>query len=105
LFGLSWETFSAAKHSSACLADQTEHLLEQEKFQYVLLEKLQSNPLEGRFGTNRQMSGCNMYASVKQIVESDRCLRIKNLEKLNLSLSEIKIYISESQSVARFKTH
>ena len=96
-YGLSSETFSAAKHSTACLADLAEHLIEEEQFSYVLLGKFQSDPLEGRFGAYRQMNGGNMYASVKQIIESERCLKIKNLAKLKLSLSEIKNIFSSAK--------
>ena len=38
-----------------------------------------------------------MYASVKQIIESERCLKIKNLAKLKLSLSEIKNIFSSAK--------
>ena len=88
--GLSVETFQAAKHSTSSLAEIAEYLLEKEDFSYVPLGKYQSDPLEGKFGQYRQMNGGNLFASVKQIVESERCLKIKNLAKLNLSLSDIK---------------
>ena len=94
--GLSKETFMCAKHSTAALANLSEHLLEEENFEYFLTGKAQSDKLEHRFGKSRQMSGGNLYASVRQFLESDRTIQIKNLAKLNLSLSEIKDLFTES---------
>ncbi len=94
---ISAETFQAARHSCACLADIAEYLLEKEDFAYVILGKFQSDPIEGRFGKYRQMTGGNLYASVRQIVESERSIKVKNLAKLNLSLAEIKDIFSSSK--------
>ena len=94
---ISAETFQAARHSSACLADVAEYLLVEEEFTYVTLGKLQSDPIEGRFGRYRQMTGGNLYASVRQIVESERSIKVKNLAKLNLSLAEIKDIFSSAK--------
>jgi len=88
--GLSKETFAAARHSSACIADLSEFLIETKQFKYFAPGKSQSDPLEGKFGQYRQMCGGNMYASVRQFVESERTLRVKNLSQLNLSIGGIK---------------
>jgi len=94
--GLSSDTFKCAQHASAALAELAEHLIQVQKFQYFLTGKAQSDKIEKRFGKSRQMTGGNLYASVRQFLETERTLRIKNLAKLNLSLSEIKEIFSES---------
>ena len=87
--GLTKETFQAAKQTCEALASISEYLILEKKFQYFLPGKCQSDKLEGRYGQLRQMSGGNLYASVRQFLESDRTLRIKNLSKLDLSMVDI----------------
>ena len=95
--GLSRETFQAAKHSSECIAALSEHLLETKHFQFVLPIKLQNDKIEGRFGKIRQMCGGNMFASVRQFLESERSLRLMNLANLDLPHGEIKDIFSKSK--------
>ena len=95
--GLSKETFEAARHTSACLAELCEYLIEKRGFKYFAPGKSQSDPLEGKFGQYRQMTGGNMYASVRQFVESERTLRVKNLSKLQLSVAQVKEIFSSSK--------
>ena len=91
------QTFFAAKLTSESLAAVSEHLILQQKQEYVLLGKFQSDRLEGRFGRLRQMCGGNLFNSVRQFLESERTLKVKNLACLDLSLSEIKDTFQESQ--------
>lgn len=95
--GLSKETFMCAKHTSASLAALSEFLIIEKEFSYFLLGKAQSDKIERRFGKCRQMSGGNIYASVRQFYEADRTIRIKNLAQLNLSMKEIKELFSSSK--------
>ena len=44
-----------------------EHLLLREDVSFVLLDKLTSDPLEGRFGWYRQLAGGNFFISVRQL--------------------------------------
>ena len=88
-FGFSPETFQAAVQTSEGLASLSEYLILEKQQSYVLLGKIQSDRLEGRFGKLRQMAGGNMFASVRQFLESERTLKIQNLASLDLSLSEI----------------
>ena len=96
--GLSKETFQAAKHSSESIASLAEYLLQKQKFKYFLPGKCQSDKLEGQFGQLRQMTGGNMFGSVRQFLESDRTLKIKKMAKLELTPVEIKEIFSESKS-------
>ena len=101
--GLSRETFQCSQHSSAALAALMEFLIEEKNFDYFLTAKAQSDKIEKRFGKSRQMSGGNLYASVRQFLESDRTLRIKNLAKLNLSMAEVKEIFSDSSQIQKEK--
>jgi hypothetical protein len=94
--GLSRETFLCSKLSSAALAGLAEYLITEGNFEYFLPGKAQSDKIEHRFGKSRQMFGGNLYGSVRQFLESDRTLRIKNLAKLNLSMAKIKDIFSDS---------
>ena len=92
---LSRETFMCSKHTSAALASLSEYLIKERGFDYFLTGKAQSDKIENRFGKSRQMSGGNLYASVRQFLESDRILKIKNLASLSKTMSEIKDIFSE----------
>ena len=69
--GLTKETFQASKQTSEGLAGLSEFLILERKMNYFLTGKCQSDKIEGRFGQMRQMSGGNLYASVRQFLESD----------------------------------
>ncbi len=94
--GLSKETFQSAKQTCECLASVSEYLIQIKRQPYVLLGKIQSDKLEGRFGKLRQLTGGNLFASVRQFLESERTLKIKNLAMLDLSLADINDIFSES---------
>ncbi len=95
--GLTKETFQASKQTSEGLAGLSEFLILERKMNYFLTGKCQSDKIEGRFGQMRQMSGGNLYASVRQFLESDRTLRIKNLAALELSMSKISDIFNDSK--------
>ncbi len=102
---LSKETLLCSKHTSAALAALSEFLIEEKGFQYFLTGKAQSDKIENHFGKSRQMSGGNLYASVRQFLESDRILKIKNLARLNKTMSEIKIVFSQAKSLRSDETN
>lgn len=101
---LSKQTFLCSKHSSAALAELSEFLILENGFEYFLTGKSQSDKIEKRFGKARQMTGGDLYASVRQFLESDRTLRVKNLAKLNKTMSEIKDIFSEANEEKREKS-
>ena len=69
-------TFLACRQTFAGLADLAEHLLLREDISFVLLGKLTSDPLEGRFGWYRQLAGGNFFISVRQLMEGEKKIRI-----------------------------
>jgi hypothetical protein len=88
LVGLTAQTFAAFIHTTGALADFSEHLLKKDEFDYILLGRCQSDPIEARFGRYRQLCGANFYVSVRQIVESESKIRVLNLmqQKCDLRL-------------------
>ena len=48
------------------------HELLQEEYAFVLVERLQSDPLERRFSRYRQMSGGRFLVSLREIYNSER---------------------------------
>ena len=48
------------------------HKVNRQGFRFVLLGHLQSDQLEHRFGSYRQMSGSDYFISVKQVLESEK---------------------------------
>jgi len=73
------QTTLAMSTTLAGVADLAEHLLENKGFNYVLLGKFSSDPLEGRFGWYRQLSGANFFISCKQLVEAEKKIRTLNI--------------------------
>jgi hypothetical protein len=65
------------------------------EFEFVLLGKIQSDKIEGRFGKYRQMVGGNLYASVRQFVEADRTIKMLNLSKMNFAICDVKEMFAE----------
>jgi len=89
--GLTRETFLAILQTTKALVKLTKYLLEEEDFAYVMLGHLQSDPLEKRFGWYRSLGGAVYFVSVRQILEAEKCIRLRALLKFSgLSLSEVK---------------
>ena len=80
--GLTKETFVAWIHTLSGLADLAVYLLKKHNFNYVLLGKFQSDPLEGRFGIYRQLNGASFFMSVRQVLLAEKKVRVLNLMQL-----------------------
>jgi len=95
--GLSRETFLAACHTCQALSDLSDYLL-QHGFEYVLLGKVNSDPLERRFGWYRQLASANYFISVRQFLEAEKKIRLRNLVKIDkLSLTEVCTLFKEGE--------
>ena len=103
--GLSRETFKASRHSSETIASICEFLLMEKKLKYFLPIKFQNDKLEGKFGKIRQMSGGNLFASVRQFLESERTLHMLKLAKLDLSMVDIKDMFSNAEKIRLAKVN
>ena len=71
------ETFIDLSHTVKTVLVMIPHLLQHYNLKYILLSTFQTDNLEGSFGLYRQLSGCNYFASVKDVMYSGRKLKIK----------------------------
>lgn len=76
--GLTAETSLAWYLTLRTICAVVNDLLKNHGFEYVMTGKLQSDPIEGRFGNWRQMSGANFFMSVKQLMSSEKKIRVHN---------------------------
>ena len=83
LKGLSRDTFLAWRQTLEALVACSKFLISKRSFNYVLLGKFQSDPIEQRFRWYRQMHGGNYYISVRQLFDSERKLRAISLTKFS----------------------
>ena len=91
----------ALRQTCLALADCAIYLIEHKGFTYVLLGSLQSDALEARFGWLRQLSGANYYISMRQVLESDRKIRVLSLLKFSaISLNDIDDAISNEAATS-----
>ena len=77
-FTLTAQTSSALKRTLRCQAALIEDLLS-DGYEYVLTARFQSDPLERRYGQYRQMSGGRFLVSLKDVVYSEKILKMKSL--------------------------
>ena len=91
--GLSKPTFVACELMCESLRNISSYLLNVCGFSYVLLGNIQSDVLEKRFGRYRQMSGSNYFISVRQVLESEKKLKIYNyLSHCNMKVSDFSVF-------------
>lgn len=92
--GLSKDTFEALERCTKTLLMFADYALTKLNIEFVLPGKLQTDPLEKRFGKYRIMSGCNYNVSFRQILESEKKIRVKHLievmEKKCLNIKDMK---------------
>lgn len=79
--GLTSETNFAVINMCLSVKNIVTHLLLEKKSLHVLTGFLQSDPIEKRFGRYRQMSGANFFISVKQVIESEKKIKLVSLLK------------------------
>ena len=88
--GLKKETALTLRQTSQAITGLSRYLLNKCGFRFVLLGKMQSDNIEGRFGHIRQLYERNYYISMRQVYENDRKLRtISLLEYSKISIAEI----------------
>ena len=72
------ETFIALSHTIKTVLILIPNLLQPHNLKYILLSKFQTDNLENHFGLYRQLSGCNYLILVKDVIYSERKLKIKD---------------------------
>ncbi|XP_040575184.1 uncharacterized protein [Lepeophtheirus salmonis] len=99
--GLSPETFHAAYQTSIGLAHLVTYLLDEKNVEFVFLCKINSDPIEKRFGWYRQLSGGNYYISCRQFFEAEKIIRVSLLLKSKIkSISSIFVDTKESNDAS-----
>lgn len=100
---LSKPTFLALSATCHSLVNLLEYLLNEKGMDYVLLGKFQTDLLERRFGRYRQLHGGNYYISVRQLLQSEKKIKVSAAllhDKLNFqALSEISDSVSRESQV------
>ena len=84
--GLTQETSTALHQTLTGLVQLTRVLLAT-GHKYVLLGKLQSDPIEKEFGIYRQSSGGNYFISPEQVISSLQLQRLRLFAKLSIDVS------------------
>ena len=86
-FTLTPHTFAALVTTLRAQALLVEELLE-EDFEYVMMGRFQSDPLERRFSQYRQMSGGRFLVSLREVNNSERIIQCRSLLKENINFWE-----------------
>ena len=71
----------------SAIPELAEHLKKKHGFVYILPGKFTSDPVEGRFGWYRQMNGGNYFMSLKQLMQSEKKIRVLSLMQQHALLS------------------
>ena len=105
-FSLTSQTSSAlvcTLKSSACL---TEDLLN-EGYDYVLMSRLQSDPIERRFSAYRQMSGGRFLVGLREVMNSEKIMLMKSLLNENICFwkEDVGDNMDKSQNVDVIKEY
>ena len=97
---MSIDTSQAAIYTCRGLVGVATYLLEEhgDVVDYVLLGKIQSDRIEGRFGYLRKLAGGNCWASVRQFFEGEAVIRVKSLVWLSgYSLGTVATVMAETR--------
>ena len=89
-FQLTAQTNGALVRTLQCHAAILDDLLESSAYDFVLMARLQSDPLEKRYGQYRQMSGGRFLVSLREVVCSENILKMKSLLKEGCDINEAK---------------
>ena len=77
---LTKETFTALLHTIDTLVLLVKDLLDNHKLKYVMRGRFQTDNLEARFGQYRMLSGTNYLVSVKEVIQSEKKMKVKSPE-------------------------
>ena len=101
---LSLSTAKALIRTLRCQASLTEDLFD-DRYDFILTARFQSDPLERRFDQYRQMSGGRFLVDLKDTICSEKFPKIKSLLKENIDIDEqIKISCLGEMEAMKIKT-
>jgi hypothetical protein len=87
---LTKQTVHAISRTARRLASAIEDLLD-DGYKFVLVSRFQSDPLEGRFGCYRQMSGGRFLVSVLAAKQSEKIKKIQALLKISENPGDVMV--------------
>ena len=93
-------------HTVDTLVLLVKDLLDNHKLKYVMLGRFQTDNLEARFGQYRMLSGTNYLVSVKQVIQSEKKMKVKSLLKLytkSKGVVKIKDFLGEFSDPCKAK--
>lgn len=96
--GLTKDTFNAAGVCTRGIIQLIVSSFISCDIEYFLPGKFQTIALEKRFGRYRELSGCNYNVSVKQIIESEKKLRVRRLIKTYPHELKVSGYSNKTQN-------
>lgn len=88
---LTRETFTALSHSSQGLLEITQYCFEEFHAKYVLLGKFQTDCLEARFGSYRQLAGGVYNVTLRQVFECEKKIRLMSVLKLKMNGRDVTL--------------
>ena len=94
-FTLSAQTFSALQRTLLCQTSLIEDLLS-DGFKFVLTASFQSDSIERTFGQYHQMNGGRFLVGLKDVIWSERILKIKSLLKEGIDIKD-NIKVTENE--------
>ena len=101
---LTKETLGALRHTVRTMVVLCKYLLTDLQFKYVLTGKFQTDKLEYRFSQYRRLAGTNYHVSVREIMESEKKLKLVSLLRLqsssvgNISIAQFSLECFNSDS-------
>ena len=87
MFTATKQTSSALIRTLLCHAALIEELVD-EGWRYVLTSRLQSDPVERRFGQYKQMSGGRFLVDLRNFTHSEKIMKLKFLLKGDIKVNE-----------------
>lgn len=97
---ISQQTLAALITTCSAVVELMQFIFDKHQFQYLLTGKLQNDSIERRFGLYRQMHGGNYLISLRQLLNSEKLIKVSHLLlKSSLSIKELSNYGIETENV------
>ena len=99
---LSRDTFCALLQTVRGLRELANYLLDVYNLPHVLLGKINSDLIDREFVVLRQLAGADFYLSMRQFIEGEKKIRLRNLTRFEgMTLAEIKEMGKEQEEMSK----
>lgn len=82
--GLTKPTHLALRHTTEAMLAMAKYCFDKLQFSFFLPGKVQTDSLEDRFGSYRQLAGSQYCISIRQVYETETKLRVQSIMPLLL---------------------